>query len=780
VSAGIVRALTWALMLGVLLAGLPVAAGAEVRARIEPRIIDELETARLVLRTTGTAIRTLDLTALANDFEVLGTQTASQYQSMNGVVEAWVEYQITLRPTRAGEITIPPIEIDGERSQPVTLEVRGIDPALRAAIDGMVFFELEVTRNPVYVRGETVLVRRLYYSAQTQIYSDLPGPPELADALVMPIGETRSSSVDRNGQRYGVIEQRFAIFPERAGTLTVPPISLTSSVRLQIDGRVRRTGARVSSQALPIEVLPIPPEYPPDAPWLPATSLTLADTWSPEQARYAVGEPLQRTVDIRVEGNLAAAIAPLDDALPDTSFRQYPEPAVLADDRGGPSVVGRRTTEYAIIPTAPGSVALPELSVVWWDVDERRVRVARTTAAGTADRGHGECWLGTGRGRARLRARTPRATVRRSVIDRQGSSRALPDAVARAADRGGRLRPGLGRRCRPVAAAPAAPALAARLQAALRLAGLSGTRGGPREDCTCGGRPRIDDRGTPWGRRGAASRAGRLPRLLVSDFIHRCAAPVPRRRTWAVAGPAAGGTVRSRWRRVAGGGRMARSHPHPAPRDADHPRSPAGTVRAPLTSRTADATLLSRRRAPWSPPRTGPSTARPRPRPAPARPASPAADRIVSTPARQRRRQPRRDLRIAVIERDHRVREQRITPAIGGMEVAMVLLREHTIDRPQFVRIADVERRVRRQRTDPIGVIARTRGLQGKPLVHHQRLRPPALEEIRQQPLREFVRQAGTAGRLDQRGPAIGQVVGRKIERSSIAAPRSASSPRTR
>jgi hypothetical protein len=479
VSAGIGRVLTCALMLGVLLAGLPVAAGAEVRARIEPRIIDELETARLVLRTTGTAIRTLDLTALANDFEVLGTQTASQYQSMNGVVEAWVEYQITLRPTRAGKITIPPIEIDGERSQPVTLEVRGIDPALRAAIDGMVFFELEITRNPVYVRGETILVRRLYYSAQTQIYSDLPGPPELADALVMPIGETRSSSVDRNGQRYGVIEQRFAIFPERAGTLTVPPISLTSSVRLQVDGRVRRTGARVSSQALSIEVLPIPPEYPPDAPWLPATSLTVVDTWSPEQARYAVGEPLQRTVDIRVEGNLAAAIAPLDDALPDTSFRQYPEPAVLADDRGGPSVVGRRTTEYAIIPTAPGSVALPELSVVWWDVDGRRVRVARTLPRellieGTANPGSapGTAAHGSAPGFPEQRPVDPSSTAREAAAPFPMPSPAQLIAAA-AVVLALAAAVGLWRLRRQQ------PALAARLQVALRLAGLSGAARGP-------------------------------------------------------------------------------------------------------------------------------------------------------------------------------------------------------------------------------------------------------------------------------------------------------------
>lgn len=364
-----------------------VAADNAVSARIEPRIIDELETARLILRTAESDVRKLDLTGLESDFEVLGTQAASQYQSVNGVVEAWVEYQVTLRPTRAGTLAIPPIQVGHGRSQPLTLEVRGIDPELRERIDRMVFFELEVSRNPVYVRGETVVTRRLYYSAQTQIYSDLPGPPELRDALVLPIGDTTSTTLDRDGARYGVIEQRFAVFPERPGPLTIPSISLTSSVRLPIDGRIRRTGARVSSQPVTLEVKPVPADYPDGVPWLPATAVSLRETWTPDRSEYRVGEPLQRVVEVAVSGNLAASIAPLEDALPAARFRQYPEPAVLDDDRSGASVIGRRTTRYAVVPTAPGAGRLPGLAVTWWDVEADRLRVSRTEARAIAIEG---------------------------------------------------------------------------------------------------------------------------------------------------------------------------------------------------------------------------------------------------------------------------------------------------------------------------------------------------------------------------------------------------------
>ena len=217
----------WAhLLLLWLLAG---PAAAELTATVEPRIIDEFDTARLTIRTTGTnQTQPLGLYALEEDFEVLTTQSSSQYRAVNGQVESWVEYQILLRPRSSGDLTIPPVTVGDQATPALPLRVRGMPAELREAIERMVFFESELTRDPVYVQAQTVLIRRLYYASGAQIYSDLPGMPEIPDAIVMPIGETTSTATIRDGQRYGVIEQRFAILPERSGELTIPAISVTS------------------------------------------------------------------------------------------------------------------------------------------------------------------------------------------------------------------------------------------------------------------------------------------------------------------------------------------------------------------------------------------------------------------------------------------------------------------------------------------------------------------------------------------------------------------------
>lgn len=351
---------------------------ADIQTSVEPRLLDEMDTVRLTLRSTGQS-RTdgLDLSPLDADFEVLGTNTQSQYRSVNGRIDSWVEHQIDLRPRRTGELMVPSITVGGDQSEAIRIVVRPMDPSVRRAIDRMVFFETELSQNPVYVQGETILTRRLYYSSGVQIYSDLPSAPEVPDAVVIPIGETRSSSTLLDGQRYGVIEQRFAIFPERSGQVNIPETSITSSVRMRTGGRYRRSGIRVSTEAIQLEVLPIPPGYPKDEPWLPASDVRLSEVWSPGTAEIFVGDPVERRFTVVATGNVGSAIPPIDVPLPEGRFRAYPQSPEIQDDTRGSSVVGSREEVYSLIAVAGGEVAFPSVEVTWWDTRADRVRTSR-------------------------------------------------------------------------------------------------------------------------------------------------------------------------------------------------------------------------------------------------------------------------------------------------------------------------------------------------------------------------------------------------------------------
>ncbi len=368
------RALRW---LGVLAVVFAASANAAITATLDRQAIDELSTVQLTLRAEGASqSEEIDLSPLENAFEVVGTNTTTQFRSVNGQVSQWVEYQINLRPKRSGWLDIPPLSLGGQQSPSLRLQVIPLDAGVRDAIKAMIFFEASAAPNPVHVQAQTILTRSLFYANGVQVYSDLPATPEIPGALVIPLGENRSATAIRQGRPYGVLEQRYAVFPEQKGRLSIPEISVMSSVRLPGPAGGRRSGIRVSTPEIQIEVLPIPPDYPADQPWLPAENVSIAEAWQPAEPRFHVGEPVQRTIRVNVVGNTGSSVPPLNLNLPERFFKQYPEPVRLDDGNSNLGAQGSRQETHSIIPVHPGETTLPPLRLTWWDSVNERVQEA--------------------------------------------------------------------------------------------------------------------------------------------------------------------------------------------------------------------------------------------------------------------------------------------------------------------------------------------------------------------------------------------------------------------
>ena len=347
------------------------AVNAELRAALSSNVIEELDSVQLVVRDLGTRqSETPDLSALEPDFHVLGVNTSSQYRFVNGRAQSWVDYQITLQPKRTGELLIPPIRIGQQQTDTLRLSVRQLSAQMRQKVASLVFYELELSSESIYVQSQLLLTRRLVYADGVQLFGGQLEKPELPDAQVIELGEGRSSVVQRNGQSYGSFEQRYAIFPAQSGLLTIPSDSVTASVRV-LDGiSTSRKTVRVSTEQKRITVKPIPPEYPVDKPWLPAIALTATQRFEPSLIKdFGVGDTLQRTVDIRVIGNSGASLPPIKLALPDTQFKSYPQPTQISDNAVGDNLVGSRVETLDIVPIVPGALGLPGTDITWWNTD---------------------------------------------------------------------------------------------------------------------------------------------------------------------------------------------------------------------------------------------------------------------------------------------------------------------------------------------------------------------------------------------------------------------------
>ena len=345
------------------------AVNAELRAALSSNVIEELDSVQLVVRDLGTRqSETPDLSALEPDFHVLGVNTSSQYRFVNGRAQSWVDYQITLQPKRTGELLIPPIRIGQQQTDTLRLSVRQLSAQMRQKVASLVFYELELSSESIYVQSQLLLTRRLVYADGVQLFGGQLEKPELPGAQVIELGEGRSSVVQRNGQSYGSFEQRYAIFPAQSGLLTIPSDSVTASVRV-LDGiSTSRKTVRVSTEQKRITVKPIPPEYPVDKPWLPAIALTATQRFEPSLIKdFGVGDTLQRTIDIRVIGNSGASLPPIKLALPDTQFKSYPQPTQISDNAVGDNLVGSRVETLDIVPIVPGALGLPGTDITWWN-----------------------------------------------------------------------------------------------------------------------------------------------------------------------------------------------------------------------------------------------------------------------------------------------------------------------------------------------------------------------------------------------------------------------------
>lgn len=362
---------------------LPAIAIARLDSSVDSTSISESDTLRLTLRADSANITDdPNFDALSAQFDVLSSQRSSQVRIINGQMDALTTWTLLLKPKHTGTLEIPAISLGTETSQPIRITVRDLDPQLKRAIAQTVFFETTYEPKHVYVQSQIVVTRRLYYVNGAQLYGDMPNVPDVPGAMVKSLGDADHTTTVRDGRQYGMIEQRFAVFPERSGKLTVPQATVTGSVRLLSDSGMtgRRIGVDITSDALSIPVLPIPPDYPRDAAWLPATDVELLEDWPGEPERgLETGTPSQRTLIVRAQGNAASAIPPLAIALPD-SLKAYPEPPKLNETQARDGIIGTRTESTSLVATQPGQLTLPEVHITWFDVVNRQIKAASVPA----------------------------------------------------------------------------------------------------------------------------------------------------------------------------------------------------------------------------------------------------------------------------------------------------------------------------------------------------------------------------------------------------------------
>ncbi|HHJ80769.1 MAG TPA: protein BatD [Candidatus Tenderia electrophaga] len=346
------------------------AANITVQLDRDPVTIDE--SFRIIFEADDKISIDPDFRPLQQDFEILSRSQVSSMKYANGNYRKKTRWNLLVMAKRSGTITVPSISIGNDVSPSITITVNESSRQNDVNKSAELFIEAEATPNTAYVQQQIIYSVRFFRAVSINAASMAEPNINDADVVIEKLGDDSSYETYRNGRRYVVIERKYALFPQRSGSITIEPITLDAQLTVTAASAFdpfAQSGAtkRLKSNSITLDVKPVPDNIHSNA-WLPASDLKITEGWSQQPPVFRVGEPITRTLTLKAEGLTAAQLPSL--AMADTQdFKTYPDQPRLNDKRGSRGISGTRQEKIALIPTRAGQLTLPAIEIKWWNIN---------------------------------------------------------------------------------------------------------------------------------------------------------------------------------------------------------------------------------------------------------------------------------------------------------------------------------------------------------------------------------------------------------------------------
>lgn len=321
------------------------------------------ESFNLTITQTAGGSETPDIRALEQDFYILGQHQSQRIQMQNGNVQREQQWVIGLQPRRAGTLIIPSFSANGEHTEAIEIEVGSTSGAPSNSSSSnskeTLYGEADVDIIASYVQQQVVLTWRLI--SKLPIDGVNMSPPDFGDVLAHPMGASEYKRTDSNGQVEHIVEQRYALFPQKSGKLQLPDHYFQVQLLLNRGGFFNDSQTvNIATPALTLEVKPAPNTK---SAWLPAKQLQLSDHVSSH--RVEVGEPFTRTITINAQGILAEQLPSLQTNA--RGLKRYAEPVKRQNDHADNDVISQVISSETLIAEQAGHIELPAQTIVWFD-----------------------------------------------------------------------------------------------------------------------------------------------------------------------------------------------------------------------------------------------------------------------------------------------------------------------------------------------------------------------------------------------------------------------------
>lgn len=226
------------------------------------------------------------------------------------------------------------------------------------------------TKGEVWVGQRVTVVIKLYsptFFAGAAAF-DLPAVPGVV--ILPPQDRPLVGTEEVGGDSYTTQTHELAVYPQRAGTIRLPPIG----VRFTSDGGIGKPA--VPHQGKTTE-LAFTAKMPPGAEDLSTVittpKLTLRETWKPEPGKAKLGGAFTRTVTVRAANVPGMVLPPMRWEGPE-GVGVYPAPATVTDSSERGEATGQRVESVTYVGEKPGTYRLPGVTLAWWDSEQQKLR----------------------------------------------------------------------------------------------------------------------------------------------------------------------------------------------------------------------------------------------------------------------------------------------------------------------------------------------------------------------------------------------------------------------
>lgn len=336
----------------------------------------------------------LDTTELLKKADLLRESYGTRISVVNGEVVEIKTRRMEFLPRREGRIVFGPLSGDTPSGQRVSnqleftvlpvsnIEWRPVTDDLSIHIslsdnDGNIRIMGDSTEPYEAYIGERIIVeivlRHRHVIADEVIelpdFTDLDVLTEYEQRRTIEESEHKITTSEQSSENWRVISWRFHVFAKHSGTLHIDPIIWSG---MAIRSRTQRAVFSKTSQAITLQINPAQQE---NHWWLPASDVSLEDSWSEDVRNLSAGDQVLRTITLSARDVLASQlpdVTPLESrALSSTLIDQKRSQTLQ-----GEHIISSATYTFRMVAQSPIPVFLDTVRVPWYDTSSSENREA--------------------------------------------------------------------------------------------------------------------------------------------------------------------------------------------------------------------------------------------------------------------------------------------------------------------------------------------------------------------------------------------------------------------